>query len=160
MIWLAGGLGACGEAAELAAGGRQLADYIGVAGTRIEFAPAGSADETPLQLLIGVDRWTLRSGARWDEAEPVAEWAVITEPALMVDGQELLSMPLPDAVAVTTWYGEFAESVEASPDAGRVAGAWVFARGIGPIVVTVDSVSRECVFYEYRTGEAADTAAE
>ncbi len=157
MSWFVAVLGGCDEAAEVKGGERQLADYVGIAGTRIELAPAAAPDEVPLQLLIGEDSWTLRMGERWDDAEPVAGWKVTTKPALVVEGEELLSMPLPDAVTFTTWYGEFAESVHAAPNAGELAGEWVFARGIGPVVATVDSVRRECVFYEYGADALADT---
>ncbi len=157
MIWVAILFAGCEEAAVVKGGERQLANYVGVPGTRIELAPSDAPDEPPLHLLIGEDSWTLRLGENWEDAAPVAEWAVSQAPALVVEGEGMLSMPVPDSVVTTTWYGEFGDSVQAAPESGAAAGAWAFANGIGPIVATVDNVGRECVFYEYEAGGLDDT---
>lgn len=139
---------ACEAGSTAAGGARQLADYAGVAGTRIELAPAESPDEAPLLLTLGPDAWEARLGEDWDSAAPIATWEVTVAEALLVADVELLAMPLPDAGELVTWYGTFPEAISVVVEGALFAGEWSFAPDLGPVVITLDEVRRECVVYE------------
>lgn len=138
---------ACGEAASTSGAELRAVDYAGEVGTRAQFAPPGSPDEVPLALEIGEGQWTLRLGADWDDATPVSEHAVSTDGALVVDGVELLPAKPAGATDFTTYYGTFPDTVSSTVEEGAFAGHWVFARGLGPVLLTVDGVERELVYY-------------
>lgn len=159
MGMMAAVIGGCDEAPTLAGGGGLTpADYVGAAGTRISFAPADAPDDPPLMLNLGEARWELREGDDWDSATAVATWEVSVGATLVAEGTKLLGPKLPDSAATETHYGTFEDTVSASPDAAPFAGRWVFAAGLGPVVLTVDGVERECGYYERLALE--DTAAE
>ncbi|GDX83472.1 hypothetical protein LBMAG42_52830 [Deltaproteobacteria bacterium] len=147
-MFLLAGFMACEAQSAAAGGARQLADYAGVAGTRIELAPAEMPDEPPLLLTIGADSWEARLGEDWDTAAPIAVWTVVLGERLVVADVTLLSMPLPDAGELVTWYGTFPEAVNSTVDGAPFGGEWSFAPDLGPVVITLDGVRRECVVYE------------
>ncbi len=139
---------ACEAGATGAGGARQLADYAGVAGTRIELAPAESPDEAPLLLTLGATSWEARLGEDWDSAASVGVWDVATGDTLVVADVMVLAMPLPDAAELSTWYGTFPEAISTTVEGEPFSGEWAFAPDLGPVVMTLDGVRRECIVYE------------
>ncbi len=144
---------ACDDSAAAAGGQRQLADYAGVVGTRIELAPAEAPEEAPLVLSIGAEAWEARVGEDWETAAAVGNWAVTVGDALTLDDVPVLGTPLPEAAELVTWYGTFPEAVSVTVADEPFAGEWSFAPDLGPVVVTLDGVRRECVFYEREVAE-------
>ena len=149
----------CAPAPDSDATGNLAADYAGAEGTLFAFAPSALPDELPVWLQIGADHWDLRAGEEWSTAEEDAVYDVSLVEGLWVDDAQLLPYrlvegPVDDALEVVflgeweTWYGVFPDTVEVMVDADPFTGRWVFAKGLGPIVIAVDGESRELVYYE------------
>ena len=139
----------CDEGATAAGSQRLASDYAGLPGTRIDLAPADLPDDPPLQIRLGEESWEARLGEDWDLAESVVAWEMALDAeALTVAGVVLLDLPLPDSASVTTWYGKFADAVTVKVGDAPFAGEWSFVRDLGPVVVTIDEVRRECILYE------------
>lgn len=152
---LAGAIG-CAAPAAVESGERRPADFVGPAGLRVALAPADTPDDPPLQVVQTAEVWEVRLGSAWDDATPVASWPVQVGDALVVDTTPLLEAPIGAPEPVETWYGKFPEGLVVEVPDGPFAGEWALAAGIGPVVLTLDGVRRECVTYE---AGAIDTGA-
>ena len=116
----------------------------------------------PLLLTSTADAWELRIGDdRWNHAEPYLTWALDRGDGFSVEGALLLP-PVPaagfdrdglrvtDLGEVAVYGGTFSQavSVERAAGAGGVAGSFVFARDLGPVVITTDEGRWEAARWE------------
>ena len=130
-------------------------------------ATADSASETfdrtrPMLLTSTADTWELRVGDdRWNHADSYQTWALDRGDGFSVEGALLLP-PVPaagfdrdglrvtDLGEVSVYGGTFSQSVSVERDAGAggVAGSFVFARDVGPVVITTDEGRWEAARWE------------
>ncbi|MDP2309434.1 MAG: hypothetical protein Q8P18_25660 [Pseudomonadota bacterium] len=105
--------------------------------------------------------WTLTEGATADVGATVGTWVTRREGGLFVDEIRLLPDPVlagkaadgATVRAIADWetrYGRFpdAAEIEIAGDGGAWAGTQVFARGVGPVFLTIDGAAWETVWYE------------
>ena len=128
---------------------------------------ADSASDTfdrtrPLLLTSTADTWELRVGDdRWNHADPYQTWALDRGDGFSVEGALLLP-PIPaagfdrdgltvtDLGEVSVYGGTFSQtvSIERDAGAGAVSGSFVFARDVGPVVITTDEGRWEAARWE------------
>lgn len=162
---------ACGD--DTAAGEAPVStglDYAGYVGTAVELIPVGEPDAEPLFIAFREASWERRTGREWEDGAPVGRWArsvqegalylesALTVPASVRDGAD-------DARVVSTaprevWYGTFPDTVEVEIAAGPLAGTQVFAKGVGPIALTLEGVGWELAGYGPAEPEEADGGAD
>jgi hypothetical protein len=116
----------------------------------------------PLLLTSTADAWELRVGDdRWNHAEPYLTWALDRGDGFSVEGALLLP-PIPaagfnrdglrvtDLGEVSVYGGTFPQAVSVERDAGAegLAGSFVFARDVGPVVITTGEGRWEAARWE------------
>ncbi len=116
----------------------------------------------PLLLTSTADTWELRLGDdRWNHADPYVTWALDRGDGFSVEGALLLP-PVPaegfdrdgltvtDVGEVSVYGGTFPQalSVERAAGAGGVSGSFVFARDLGPVVITTEEGRWEAARWE------------
>ena len=128
-------------------------------GRRFELAPLDQPDAEPWELRVEEGEWRMRIGDRWADATQLGTWPYEADPGLIVGESRLL----PDRVEVgeaqagatvesidagTVWYGTFDEVATVTVEEGDWAGEARFAKGLGPIALTLRGELRELVYYE------------
>ncbi|MDP2313515.1 MAG: hypothetical protein Q8P41_11465 [Pseudomonadota bacterium] len=118
------------------------------------------AEATPSRWLrLAIDAWTLTEGPDADDSLAIATWPLTAEDGLVVDGTRLLPTNILAGAAadgatvraVAPWetrYGTFPEAAEVEVAEGAWAGTQVFAKGVGPVYLTIAGVPWEMVWYE------------
>lgn len=148
---------ACGEGAPTKAvppGG-----YAPVEGSRFELVPVGFPDEAPWELRVEEGAWKMRIGDRWADATALGAWPYEADDGLIVGESRLLPRTVEagaqeEGATVESvdrgevWYGTFDEVATVTIAAGDWAGEQRFARGVGPIFLTLGGEPRELVYYE------------
>ena len=151
MRWAAVVLGAlwgCKDDAGLTGSSTRAEDFAGRVGTVYAFAPYETPDDTPLLLAMEAASWETRTGEQWDDATLVAVYSVEVGESLLVEGVELLP-PSPEAGSVYAgYYGTYEDAVLRTITEGTFMGQWVFARDLGPVHLTINSVELELVSYQ------------
>jgi hypothetical protein len=166
---------ACADAPATTAGAG-FAAYAGDVGRlyelRVPAPPGDTADTaapdtaapdttTPSRWLRVADTtWTLTEGATADAGTPIATWTTRRESGLFLDDVRLLPVNVlagksADGAtirAVATWdtvYGSFPDAAEVEiTTEGAWAGTQVFAKGVGPVFLTIDGAAWETAWYE------------
>lgn len=148
MPFLVGLLTGCDEAPAVAGGELLVADYAGEVGVAILLQAQDDTASEPVELRTSATTWEARLGPSWEEAEVLGVWPVVREPSLVLDGEVLLAPPIEKSEELEVRYGTFPDVVRANVRRGPFEGEWAFARGLGPIVATLDGVRRECMVYD------------
>jgi hypothetical protein len=164
---------ACGG--EEAGGGASVvtgADYAGPVGGAVELVPVGEADAESLFIAFREASWERRTGREWDDGTPTGAWArsvregavyleeSLTVPASVTAGSSAEGARVLSVGAREVWYGTFPDTVEIEVAAGPLAGTQVFAKGVGPIVLTLEGVGWELAGYGPAEPEEADGGAD
>jgi hypothetical protein len=153
-------LGCAGEGGEDGTFGLSYSDFVPPPGWIAEFIPQEAPEEQPLLVHINDEGgWDLRRGDRWADAEVQGSWQASEDEGYVVNGDLLLPPTLvqgetTDDVTITAlgeataWYGTFEMAVTVDRESGRLATEQVFARDIGPVVLTLDGFRWELAAYE------------
>lgn len=149
-------LAACGPKDGEGTTGGAAADYASPPGAVLDLVPAGQGKSGQVSTLSVTD-------ATWDWEDPQGQtsswpWAVGAD-GLSVNGELILpartgpgssgaGVSVTDNGATEVYYGTFDDTVTVEIDAGSFAGTAVFARGLGPIVLTLSGVPMELAYYQ------------
>ncbi len=134
--------------------------YVGEPGTYYELGPADDPNGLGWLLEATEGSWTMKEGETWiSGTELFSVTAEASKNGLMVGSTQLL----PDSVEegssgdgvtvvsrgeVTVYYGTFVDAVTVEVGSGDWAGTQVFARDIGPVLLTWQGTQRELRYYE------------
>ena len=141
-------------------GGLGYSDFVPEPGWIAEYIPQDAPEVEPMHLHIGDEGgWQLRRGERWADAEVLGDWEALDEGGYFVNGELVLPERLTagevtDGVTVvelgevSAWYGTFEMGVIVDRQGGRLASEQVFARDLGPVVLTLDGFRWELAYYE------------
>lgn len=140
--------GGCEQPKELAGGAPLAEDYAGNAGTIFGYAVSAESADPLVSLAISSSTWEFRTGNDWDDAVPVASYAMVLDGALVVDGKELLPSSFEAGTSYAGLYGEYADTASRTLTDGSFAGKWIFARNIGPIYIALNGIEYEMVTYQ------------
>jgi len=135
--------------------GAAPAAYAGPVGRILEYAGMGDPQGDTRFLAIQEGSWD------WSASQTDAStWITrLTDEGLWVDEAQVLPERLAagaraPGVEVTavgeaeTWYGTFPDTVTVDVEEGVLAGPTIWARDIGPVLITVQGWSGELVYYE------------
>ena len=134
--------------------------YVGEPGSYFELGPATDPNSIAFLLEVGEGSWTMKEGESWINGTELFEVAAESgSKGLTVGGTQLLPDSLEegasgDGVSVVSrgevyvYYGTFPDAVTVEVSGGDWAGRQVFARDIGPIVLTWQGTERELRYYE------------
>lgn len=141
-------------------GGIYYGDFVPPPGWVAEYIPQDAPDEQPLLLHIDADGgWELRRGERWADAQVQGVWQAVDDEGYWVNNELILPSTLTQGTTVddvtvtglgeaTAWYGTFEMAVTLERNGGRLSSEQVFARDIGPVVLTLDGFRWELASYE------------
>lgn len=156
-LLLAATLVGCKGGADPAAGGG--GNYAGMAELEAEFVDPEAPEAAPWLLRIDEERWEIRDGDRWADAAVVGAWSVDRSDGLQLDDVRMLPKNAEEGASadglrvdfrgeVEVYYGVFPDAVETTVSGGGpLEGSHAFAKGIGPIRLTVGGETREVAFY-------------
>ena len=145
-------LACVGEGGEDGTFGLAYADFVPAPGWIGEFIPQDAPELEPLLVHIDDDGgWELRRGERWADAEAQGSWQASQDDGYVVNGDLLLPPQLVEGETTddltitalgeaTAWYGTFEMAVTVDRESGRLATEQVFARDIGPVVLTLSLI--------------------